>query len=189
VTRAWWSARRWCWRTGGPSPGAQAECRGAGTSQAAWRYSWMSPPRTSTRSIRSTSRSAPTRSPSMLGVGTGMSNPPPAADVRGFVDVRMGSLREGTPGRFFEGGHPLDIAAQLERPVVIELESITNDQDKAFLMGCVLPGPVPDQRPRCSVHRCVRCGVHLGGRGCDQDSGAGACGECDLRTVRGQRPA
>lgn len=61
-----------------------------------------------------------------------------AADVRGFVDIRMGSLRDGTPGRFFEGGHPLDIAALLERNVVLELESITNDQDKAFLMGTVL---------------------------------------------------
>ncbi len=60
------------------------------------------------------------------------------ADVRGFVDVRMGSLREGTPGRFFEGGHPLDIAALLERNVVLELEDITNDQDKAFLIGAVL---------------------------------------------------
>ncbi|MFR9793858.1 ATP-binding protein [Streptomyces sp. MB22_4] len=60
------------------------------------------------------------------------------ADVRGFVDVRMGSLREGTPGRFFEGGHPLDIAGLLSRNVVLELESITNDQDKAFLIGAVL---------------------------------------------------
>ncbi|MFG3532448.1 helicase HerA domain-containing protein [Streptomyces sp. NPDC047917] len=60
------------------------------------------------------------------------------ADVRGFVDVRMGSLREGTPGRFFEGGHPLDIAGLLSGNVVLELESITNDQDKAFLIGAVL---------------------------------------------------
>ncbi|MET8293325.1 DUF87 domain-containing protein [Streptomyces sp. NPDC005180] len=60
------------------------------------------------------------------------------ADVRGFVDVRMGSLREGTPGRFFEGGHPLDIAGLLAGNVVLELESITNDQDKAFLIGAVL---------------------------------------------------
>ncbi|MCJ0869052.1 ATP-binding protein [Streptomyces sp. AP-93] len=60
------------------------------------------------------------------------------ADVRGFVDVRMGSLREGTPGRFFEGGHPLDIARLLAGNVVLELESITNDQDKAFLIGAVL---------------------------------------------------
>jgi Helicase HerA, central domain len=60
------------------------------------------------------------------------------ADVRGFVDVRMGSLREGTPGRFFEGGHPLDIGQLMRRNVVLELEDITNDQDKAFLIGAVL---------------------------------------------------
>ena len=61
-----------------------------------------------------------------------------AADVRGFVDVRIGSLRGGTPGRFFEGGHPLDVGGLLRRNVVLELEPITNDQDKAFLMGAVL---------------------------------------------------
>jgi uncharacterized protein len=61
-----------------------------------------------------------------------------SADVRGFVDVRIGSLRTGTPGRFFEGGHPLDIGGLLRRNVVLELEPITNDQDKAFLMGAVL---------------------------------------------------
>ncbi|MEU1091620.1 ATP-binding protein [Streptomyces sp. NPDC005892] len=60
------------------------------------------------------------------------------ADVQGFVDVRMGSLREGAPGRFFEGGHPLDIAGLLAGNVVLELETITNDQDKAFLIGAVL---------------------------------------------------
>ncbi|WP_261575200.1 ATP-binding protein [Frankia gtarii] len=60
------------------------------------------------------------------------------ADVRGFVDVRIGSLREGSPGRFFEGGHPIDIGTLLTRNVVIELEDITSDQDKAFLLGAVL---------------------------------------------------
>lgn len=59
-------------------------------------------------------------------------------NVRGFVDVRIGSLRLGTPGRLFEGGHPLDFAALLKRNVVVELESVTNDQDKAFVMGAVL---------------------------------------------------
>jgi len=59
-------------------------------------------------------------------------------NVRGFVDVRIGSLRLGTPGRLFEGGHPLDISALLKRNVVLELEGITNDQDKAFVMGAVL---------------------------------------------------
>lgn len=59
-------------------------------------------------------------------------------NVRGFVDVRIGSLREGAPGRFFEGGHPLDIGGLLGGNFVLELEAITNDQDKAFLIGAVL---------------------------------------------------
>ena len=59
-------------------------------------------------------------------------------NVRGFVDVRIGSLRQGTPGRFFEGGHPLDFGALLKRNVVIEAEGITSDQDKAFVMGTLL---------------------------------------------------
>jgi uncharacterized protein len=58
--------------------------------------------------------------------------------VQGFVDVRIGSLRLGTPGRFFEGGHPLDVGALLRCNVVLEIENVTNDQDKAFLMGAVL---------------------------------------------------
>lgn len=59
-------------------------------------------------------------------------------NVRGFIDVRIGSLRLGTPGRFFEGGHPIDVGRLLRRNVVIELEDIGNDQDKAFLIGAVL---------------------------------------------------
>lgn len=60
------------------------------------------------------------------------------ADVRGFVDVRIGSLREGRAGAFFERGHPIDIDALLRGNAVLEIEGITNDQDKAFLMGAVL---------------------------------------------------
>ncbi len=60
------------------------------------------------------------------------------ADVRGFIDVRISSLRLGTPGRFFEGGHPLDLASLLSSNTVLELEDIGNDQDKAFLIGAVL---------------------------------------------------
>jgi hypothetical protein len=59
-------------------------------------------------------------------------------NVRGYIDIRMGSLRNGTPGRFFEGGHPLDFEALLSGNVVIELETVTNDQDKAFLIGSLL---------------------------------------------------
>ncbi|HEX5495594.1 MAG TPA: helicase HerA-like domain-containing protein, partial [Mycobacteriales bacterium] len=71
----------------------------------------------------------------VAGVGYG---PEMTADVRGFVDVRLGSLRLGTPGRFFEGGHPLDVAGLLDRNVVLELEDVGNDQDKAFCIGAVL---------------------------------------------------
>jgi uncharacterized protein len=61
-----------------------------------------------------------------------------AADVRGFVDVRLRSLRTGAAGRSFEGGHPADIAGLLDRNVVLALEDIANDEDKAFVIGTLL---------------------------------------------------
>jgi uncharacterized protein len=60
------------------------------------------------------------------------------ADVRGFVDVRLRSLRIGSAGRFFEGGHPGDVAALLDRNVALALEDVANDEDKAFLMGTLI---------------------------------------------------
>ena len=60
------------------------------------------------------------------------------ADVRGFVDVRLRSLRIGSAGRFFEGGHPADVAGLLRRNVVLCLEDVANDEDKAFLMGTLI---------------------------------------------------
>lgn len=59
-------------------------------------------------------------------------------NVRGFVDVRLGSLRLGTPGRFFEDGHPLDLESLLKRNVVFEIEDLGDDNDKAFFIGNVL---------------------------------------------------
>ncbi len=59
-------------------------------------------------------------------------------NVRGFIDVRIGALRLGTPGRFFDGGHLLDVEDLLERNVVLELEDVGADQDKAFVIGAVL---------------------------------------------------
>ncbi|GAA0592457.1 ATP-binding protein [Kribbella sandramycini] len=61
-----------------------------------------------------------------------------ADNIRGFIDVRISSLRLGTSGRFFEGGHPLDVAGLLSRNVVLEIEDVGNDQDKAFFIGAVL---------------------------------------------------
>jgi DNA helicase HerA-like ATPase len=59
-------------------------------------------------------------------------------DVLGFIRVRLASLGHGTTGRFLEGGHPLDFAALLRRNVVLEIEDVGDDADKAFLMGIVL---------------------------------------------------
>jgi hypothetical protein len=60
------------------------------------------------------------------------------ADVTGFVNVRLRSLRIGSAGRFFEGGHPADIAGLLGRNVVLAIEDVANDEDKAFLMGTLI---------------------------------------------------
>jgi len=64
--------------------------------------------------------------------------PEVAANVNGFIKVRLDSLRLGTTGRFFDGGHPLDFEELLTRNVVLEIESVGDDTDKAFLMGAVL---------------------------------------------------
>jgi uncharacterized protein len=60
------------------------------------------------------------------------------ANVRGFIRIRVSSLRLGTAGRFLAGGHPLDLAALMRRNVVLQIENVGDDQDKAFLMGAVL---------------------------------------------------
>jgi len=60
------------------------------------------------------------------------------ADVRGFVDVRLRSLRIGSAGRFFEGGHPADIGELLRGNVVLAIEDVANDEDKAFLIGTLI---------------------------------------------------
>lgn len=59
-------------------------------------------------------------------------------DIRGFIRVRLSSLRLGTTGRFFEGGHRLSFDALLKNNVVFEIEDVGDDRDKAFLMGTVL---------------------------------------------------
>ena len=65
-----------------------------------------------------------------------------ARDVRqnvlGFIDVRLGSLCEGTPAQFFGTELQLDLGKMLQYNVVIELEDVGNDTDKAFLMGVLL---------------------------------------------------
>ena len=75
------------------------------------------------------------------------------SDVRGFVDVRLRSLRVGSAGRFFEGGHPVDIAGLLRRNVVLAIEDVANDEDKAFLMGTLIIRVVEHLRLRARRER------------------------------------
>jgi hypothetical protein len=56
-------------------------------------------------------------------------------NVRGFVRVRIGSLRLGTAGRFLGGGHPLDFGALLSSNVVLEIEDCGDDKDKGRRFG------------------------------------------------------
>ena len=71
----------------------------------------------------------------MQGIGYG---PEMSADVLGFIKVRLASLRLGTTGRFLDGGHPIDFGRLLRRNMVLEIEDVGDDRDKAFLMGTVL---------------------------------------------------
>src|SRR5262249_48583746 len=85
------------------------------------------------------------------------------ADVRGFVDVRLRSLRTGSAGRFFEGGHPADIAALLKRNAVLAIEDVANDEDKAFLIGTLII--------RIVEHLRLRARAEAAGAGADPDAG------------------
>ncbi|WP_344840301.1 ATP-binding protein [Actinocorallia longicatena] len=70
------------------------------------------------------------------------------SDVKGFVDVRLRSLRIGSAGRFFEGGHDADIGGLLRENVVLAIEDVANDEDKAFLMGTLIIRVVEHLRMR-----------------------------------------
>ena len=72
-------------------------------------------------------------------------------NVLGFVTVRIGSLRLGSPGRFLEGGHPLDFDSLMDRNVVLEIERVTSDQDKAFIIGVVLTRLFEHLRVKASI--------------------------------------
>jgi hypothetical protein len=68
-----------------------------------------------------------------LGYGTEVRN-----NMRGFIRVRVESLRSGTPGRFFEGGYPIDLDDLLAHPTVFEIEDLGDDKDKAFFIGSLI---------------------------------------------------
>jgi len=60
------------------------------------------------------------------------------SNVRGFVDVRLASLRLGTAGTMLERGYAVNFGELMRQRVVVELDDIGNDQEKSFLMGVLL---------------------------------------------------
>jgi uncharacterized protein len=94
------------------------------------------------------------------------------ADVRGFVEVRLRALRTGSAGRFFEGGHPADIAELLRRNAVLALEDVANDEDKAFLIGTLIIRIVEHLRLRARTAGPAVSAPGSGGQGAAGPGGA-----------------
>jgi len=59
-------------------------------------------------------------------------------DVKAGLKARIGSLRLGGKGLMLDVPRGLPIADLLGRPVVLEMERVGNDDEKAFLIGLIL---------------------------------------------------
>lgn len=57
---------------------------------------------------------------------------------RGSLVARLSNLTLGTKGRMLNTRHSLDFSRLLDKKVVIELEEIKNEEDKALFMGLIL---------------------------------------------------
>ncbi|MBV9796334.1 MAG: ATP-binding protein [Actinobacteria bacterium] len=117
------------------------------------------------------------------GIGYG---PEMSADVLGFIKVRLASLRLGTTGRFLDGGHPIDFARLLRANVVLEIEDVGDDRDKAFLMGTVLLRLVEHLRLMgpMGCKGAEGCGCEEGGEGREWEGRGGE----ELATEPGGKP-
>jgi uncharacterized protein len=60
------------------------------------------------------------------------------ADMRGAFDALVGSVRAGPTDRFLEGGHPADVGALLGSNVVVALDDVAGDVDKALIIGAFI---------------------------------------------------
>ena len=58
--------------------------------------------------------------------------------IRGALSAALGGLRAGGKGRMFDTNASVTPEALFDRPVIIELEALGDEADKAFLMGLIL---------------------------------------------------
>jgi hypothetical protein len=59
-------------------------------------------------------------------------------NIRTAIVTRLESLLVGAKGLLFGTSRPLDVQALLESPTVLELEALSDDDDKAFFLGMML---------------------------------------------------
>ncbi len=79
----------------------------------------------------------------------GLGFDPEARDrILGSLVARLEGLRSGAKGRMYDVERSVDMASLLAEPTILELESLGDDDDKAFLMGLLFI--------RLAEHRRVR---------------------------------
>ena len=59
-------------------------------------------------------------------------------NIRTAIITRLDSLAVGSKGLLFNSSEPLDIKSLLAHPTVLELDALSDDDDKAFLVGLLL---------------------------------------------------
>lgn len=59
-------------------------------------------------------------------------------NIRTAIITRLDSLAVGSKGQLFSSSKPPDIKGWLDHPTVFELEALSDDDDKAFLVGLLL---------------------------------------------------
>lgn len=59
-------------------------------------------------------------------------------NIRTAIITRLDSLAVGSKGLLFNSSEPLDIENLLAHPTVLELDALSDDDDKAFLVGLLL---------------------------------------------------
>ena len=59
-------------------------------------------------------------------------------NIRTAIITRLDSLAVGAKGLLFNSSEPLDVQALLADPTVLELEALSDDDDKAFVVGLLL---------------------------------------------------
>jgi hypothetical protein len=71
-----------------------------------------------------------------------------ADDIRAALKTRINSLRIGGKGRMLDVRNSLPVDIWLEKPTILELEGMVDDDDKAFIMGLILIRLVEHRRAK-----------------------------------------